>query len=88
MAYLNTNLLKRIDLESHFEDGKKIIMSRTSVLYNEDVISTKEVETLILSNTFFGDGRVVVLPSVMADRLANSVLVQDKNLNVKKSEAV
>lgn len=88
MAYLNTNLLKRIDLESHFEDGAKIAMSKTSVLYNEDVISTKEVETLILSNTFFGDERVVVLPSVMADRLANSVLVQDENLNVKKSEAV
>ena len=39
-----SNSVKRIDLESYFGDSANVSLAKTSLLYNENVISTKDVE--------------------------------------------
>lgn len=79
-----SNSVKRIDLESYFGDNTNVSLAKTSLLYNENVISTKDVEKSIVENTFFMDERIVVIPTVMAERLENSVFVLESK---EKNEA-
>lgn len=79
-----SNSVKRIDLESYFGDSANVSLAKTSLLYNENVISTKDVEKSIVENTFFMDERIVVIPTVMVERLENSVFVLESK---EKNEA-
>lgn len=87
MENMNYPSVKRIDLESYFGDSN-VSLAKTSLLYNENVISTKDVEKSIVENTFFMDERIVVIPTVMADRFENSVAIIKESSETRNAEAV
>lgn len=88
MENMNYPSVKRIDLESYFGDSANVSLAKTSLLYNENVISTKDVEKSIVENTFFMDERIVVIPTVMAERLENSVAIIKESSETSNAEAV